>query len=75
MQNKIRIPNNWGPRAYQMDVWRYLERGGKRAIWICELSKSRSLAATRDAKRGAGRNQIWFQFSPLHARRMATCTP
>jgi hypothetical protein len=29
MQNKIRIPNNWGPRAYQMDVWRYLERGGK----------------------------------------------
>ena len=26
----IRIPNNWRPRA----VWRYLERGGKRAICI-----------------------------------------
>ena len=34
MQNKIRIPNNWGPRAYQMNVWRYLEHGGKRAICI-----------------------------------------
>ena len=30
---KIRIPNNWAPRDYQMNVWRYLERGGKRAIW------------------------------------------
>ena len=34
MQNKIRIPNNWGPRSYQMNVWRYLEQGGKRAICI-----------------------------------------
>ena len=28
----IRIPNNWGPRAYQMNVWRYLEQGGKRGL-------------------------------------------
>src|ERR1700721_1323651 len=32
---KIRIPNNWAPRDYQMNVWRYLERGGKRAIGVC----------------------------------------
>ena len=31
---KIRIPNNWAPRNYQMNVWRYLERGGKRAICV-----------------------------------------
>ena len=31
---KIRIPNNWRPRSYQMNVWRYLERGGKRAICV-----------------------------------------
>ena len=31
---KIRIPNNWAPRDYQMNVWRYLERGGKRAICV-----------------------------------------
>ena len=30
----IRIPNNWQPRHYQRNVWRYLERGGKRAICI-----------------------------------------
>jgi hypothetical protein len=34
MPEAIRIPNNWGPRAYQMNVWRYLEGGGKRAICI-----------------------------------------
>ena len=31
---KIRIPNNWAPRRYQRNVWRYLEQGGKRAICI-----------------------------------------
>ena len=31
---KIRIPNNWAPRDYQMNVWRYLERSGKRAICV-----------------------------------------
>ena len=26
--------NNWGPRDYQMNVWRYLERGGKNARYF-----------------------------------------
>ena len=34
MSARIQIPNNWAPRAYQMNVWRYLERGGKRAICV-----------------------------------------
>ena len=34
MTKALRIPNNWAPRPYQMNVWRYLERGGKRAICI-----------------------------------------
>lgn len=32
----IQLPyNNWRPRQYQMDLWRYLEHGGKRgvALW------------------------------------------
>jgi phage terminase large subunit len=32
--NRIQIPHNWRPRSYQRRVWRYLERGGKRAICI-----------------------------------------
>ena len=32
---EITIPNGWRPRPYQMPLWRYLERGGKRAypVW------------------------------------------
>lgn len=32
---KIRLPNGWKPRDYQMDAWTYLENGGKHAelIW------------------------------------------
>ena len=33
-QTKIRIPNNWRPRRYQRNVWRYLEQDGKRAVCI-----------------------------------------
>lgn len=32
---KIRLPNNWQPRPYQLPAWRYLENGGKHAelVW------------------------------------------
>jgi phage terminase large subunit len=31
----VRLPNSWKPRAYQLPLWSYLERGGKRvdACW------------------------------------------
>lgn len=28
---RVRIPKTWRPRAYQRSLWRFLERGGKRA--------------------------------------------
>ena len=31
----IRLPNNWDPRPYQLEAWKYLERGGKRACLVC----------------------------------------
>lgn len=31
MKTKIRLPNNWEPRDYQLDLWLYLQNGGKRA--------------------------------------------
>jgi phage terminase large subunit len=34
MTERIRIPNGWTPRKYQMPLWRYLENGGRRAIDI-----------------------------------------
>lgn len=30
----VRLPNGWRPRPYQMRLWRYLERGGKRAVAV-----------------------------------------
>ena len=32
---KIRLPNNWQPRDYQLPAWKYLQNGGKHAelIW------------------------------------------
>ena len=32
---KIRLPNNWVPRPYQLPAWTYLENGGKHAelVW------------------------------------------
>jgi hypothetical protein len=31
---KIRLPNNWRPRFYQMAMWKYLEAGGSRAVEV-----------------------------------------
>src|SRR5262252_2237841 len=31
---QIRLPNNWNPRGYQRPLWRYLEKGGRRAVAI-----------------------------------------
>ena len=32
---KIRLPNNWQPRDYQLPAWKYLQEGGKHSelIW------------------------------------------
>lgn len=31
----ITLPNQWQPRQYQFDLWRFLEQGGKRALAVC----------------------------------------
>jgi len=31
---RVRLPNDWRPRAYQRGLWDYLENGGKRAMAI-----------------------------------------
>lgn len=32
---RVRLPNNWTPRSYQLPAWEYLENGGKHAelVW------------------------------------------
>ena len=31
---RIRLPNGWQPRPYQLGLWNYLERGGKHAVAV-----------------------------------------
>lgn len=31
---RVRLPNGWQPRPYQLPLWRYLEGGGKRAVAV-----------------------------------------
>lgn len=30
-RTRVRLPNGWAPRSYQLPLWSYLENGGKRA--------------------------------------------
>ncbi len=51
---RIRLPNNWIPRAYQRPAWDYLERGGRHAelVW-----HRRSGACPRFSCRAGGKKR------------------
>ena len=56
---RVRIPNNWIPRADQMPLWNYLENGGKRAVMV--------------AHRRFGKDDIGLHFTATQAmQRVAT---
>jgi hypothetical protein len=50
---EVTLPNNWEPREYQKNVWDYLVKGGKRAVWI--------------AHRRAGKDDLALHFTACAA--------
>jgi phage terminase large subunit len=32
---RVKLPNKWRPRPYQLGLWNYLENGGKRGVAVC----------------------------------------
>ena len=82
---KIRLPNNWQPRPYQMQAWEYLEKGGRHAelIWHRRSGKdeiSLHHTACKAFERVAGywhmlpeyaqaRKAIWDAVNPHTGRR------
>ena len=82
---RILLPNKWQPRPYQMDFWRYLESGGKRAIgvWHRRAGKDDVMmhwAAVSAMERPAsywhclpefaqGRKAIWTAVNPVTGMR------
>jgi phage terminase large subunit len=82
---KVRLPNNWEPRHYQRNLWKYLWNGGKRAIAIWHRRAGKDdiclhWAAVSMIRRPAtywhmlpeyaqGRRAIWTAINPHSGKR------
>lgn len=82
---RIRLPNNWTPRQYQLPAWSYLEKGGKHAelVWHRrsgkdEISLHRTAVALHERVAGywhmlpeysQARKAIWDAVNPHTGKR------
>jgi phage terminase large subunit len=66
----IRLPaNNWRPRPYQLPVWSYLERGGRRAICIWHRRSGKDeIALHRAAVAAHERPAMYWHMLPEQAQ-------
>ena len=69
MKTRIKIPNEWKPRPYQMALWLYLESGGKRAVavWHRRAGKD-SLALNWTAVAAMERVGVYWHMLPLQTQ-------
>jgi hypothetical protein len=66
---KIRLPNGWRPRGYQLSAWTYLENGGKHAelIWHRRSGKD-EIALHRTACAAFERQATYWHMLPEAAQ-------
>ena len=66
---RIRLPNNWQPRDYQLPAWKYLERGGRHAelIWHRRSGKD-DLSLHRTAVAAFERKASYWHMLPEYAQ-------
>ena len=66
---KIKIPYKWKPRKYQMNLWKYLENGGKRAVavWHRRAGKD-SLSLNWTAVAALQRTGVYWHMLPLQTQ-------
>jgi phage terminase large subunit len=64
---RIRIPNEWEPRGYQLPVWTYFEKGGKRAalVWHRRAGKD-SISLNLTAAAALQRVGVYWHMAPTH---------
>lgn len=69
MKKQINIPYQWRPRRYQLKLWRYLEKGGKRAIavWHRRAGKD-SLSLNWTAVAAFQRIGVYWHMLPLQTQ-------
>lgn len=65
----VRLPNNWQPRGYQLDAWKYLEKGGRHAelIW-CRRAGKDEIALHRTAVAAFERIGSYWHMLPMAAQ-------
>lgn len=62
---RVRLPNNFTPRAYQLPLLRYLDRGGKRAFVVWPRRHGKDLTAAHyEAKASHERVGVYWHFFP-----------
>lgn len=66
---KVKIPYRWKPRKYQLELWRYLEGGGKRAVavWHRRAGKD-SLALNWTAVAAMQHKGVYWHMLPLQTQ-------
>ena len=66
---KIRLPNGWRPRSYQIRAWSYLEHGGKRAVivWPRRAGKD-DIALHHTACKAIERPAVYWHMLPEAAQ-------
>jgi hypothetical protein len=69
MIDEVVIPNDWNPRPYQRDIWKYLSKGGKRAvaIWHRRAGKD-SMSLNWTAKALFERVGTYWHMLPLNTQ-------
>ena len=90
-RGKIKIPNGFAPRDYQVPFMEYFDNGGKRAVWVVHRRGGKDLTAMHQTckmmhqRRGAywhvfptseqGRKAIWEGFTKTGERIMEQVFP
>lgn len=66
---RIRLPNNWRPRSYQMPAWCYLEKGGRHAelVWHRRAGKD-EICLHRAAQAAFERPATYWHMLPMAAQ-------
>lgn len=65
----VRLPHDWRPRSYQLKLWDYLEKGGKRAVavWHRRAGKD-SLSVNWTAVAASRRVGVYWHMLPTQAQ-------
>jgi phage terminase large subunit len=64
---EISVPHDWRPRDYQLDLWNYLEKGGKRAVAVWHRRAGKDLVSINwCASQALKRKGLYWHLLPTY---------